>query len=105
MQTFPNTKICNALHENNFAQKIKNSLPCAAARLGTQSFKNQATKKRRAHTIVCMPNVFSARYSKTNATATWKKELSRVFIGARLIAQPFKSRMSHNPKRTSPQHS
>jgi len=32
MQTFPNTKIYNALHENNFAQKIKNSLPCAAAR-------------------------------------------------------------------------
>ena len=72
MQTFPNTKICNALHENSFAQKIKNSLPCAAARLGTQSFKNQSTKKRRAHTIVCMPDEFSAHHSKTNTITTWK---------------------------------
>ena len=71
MQTFPNTKICNAMHENNLAQKIKSSLPCAAARLGTQSFKNQATKKRRAHTIVRMPN---ALHSKRNAAATWKKD-------------------------------
>ena len=55
MQTFPNTKIYNALHENNFAQKIKNSLPCAAARSGTQSFKNQAAKKRRAHTMYVCP--------------------------------------------------
>ena len=74
MQTFPNTKICNALHENHFAQKIKNSLLCAAARLGTQSFKNQATKKRRAHTIVCMPNAFSALHLETNAAATWKRD-------------------------------
>ena len=73
MQTFPNTKICNALHENNFAQKIKNSLPCAAARLGTQSFKNQSTNKRRAHTVVCMPNEFNALHSKTNTVTTWKK--------------------------------
>ena len=74
MQTFPNTKICNAPHENTFAQKIKNSLLCAAARLGTQSFKNQATKKRRAHTIVCMPNAFSALHLETNAAATWKRD-------------------------------
>ena len=73
MQTFPNTKICNALHENTFAQKIKNSLLCAAARLGTQSSKNQATKKRRAETIVCMANAFSALHLET-AAATWKRD-------------------------------
>ena len=61
------------MHENNFAQKIKNILPCAAARSGTQSFKNQTIKKRRPHTIVCMPNEFSALHSKTNTVTTWKK--------------------------------
>ena len=67
----PKYKICNALHENSFAPKIKNSLPCAAARSGTQSFKNQAAKKRRAHTMYVCPK-FSAHHSKINA-ATWKK--------------------------------
>ena len=57
-----------------FCPETKNSLPCAAARLSTQSFKNQATKKRRAHTIVCMPNAFSALHLETNAAATWKSD-------------------------------
>ena len=81
MQTFPNTKNMPRSAWKQFAQKIKNSSPCAAARSGTQSFKNQATKKRRAHTIVCMPNEFSALHSKTNTVTTWKNGLSRVFIG------------------------
>ena len=69
----PKHKICNALHENSFAPKMTNSLPCAAARSGTQSFKNQAAKKRRAHTMYVCPK-FSALHSKTNAAATWKKD-------------------------------
>ena len=64
MQIFPNTK------NVTLCMKIKNSLPCAAARLGTQPFKKQSTKKRRAHTIVCMTNEFSALYSKTNTVTT-----------------------------------
>ena len=56
-----------------FCPETKNSLPCAAARLSTQSFKNQATKKRRAETTVCMANVFSALHLET-AAATWKRD-------------------------------
>ena len=56
-----------------FCPETKNSLACAAARLSTQSFKNQATKKRRAETIVCMANAFSALHLET-AAATWKRD-------------------------------
>ena len=72
MQIFPNTKNVT-LCMKTICPENTNSLPCAAARLGTQPFKNQSTKKRRAHTIVCMTNEFSALYSKTNTVTTWKK--------------------------------
>ena len=70
----PKYKICNALHENSFAPKIKNSSPCAAARSGTQSFKNQAAKKRRAHTMYVCPK-FSALHSKTKRPPHGKRTI------------------------------
>ena len=72
MQTFPNTKYVTLCMKTVLPEN-ENSLPCAAARSGTQSFKNQAAKKRRAHTMYVCPK-FSAHHSKTNAAATWEKD-------------------------------